>query len=118
MKKLVIIGSVMVLMASCEKKELNLFDKKDKICATVSSENVPQEVRDAFAAKYPGITVTAWFNKDDVGYTALFTQNGSETLTQFDNSGNFVKEEIDASEGDHKDKSKDSGCECELNGGD
>lgn len=103
-----------MVVASCEKGDFHLFEKKhkDKICATVPTELVPRAVKDAFTAKYPDITINTWFKKDDEGYTALFTNNGVQTRTQFSNDGTFVNEEVDSNDGEHKD---DSGCSCELN---
>lgn len=122
MKKLTLIGLVVIIITSCHKMEnLNPFEKKhkDTPCATVSSEAVPQAVRDGFTHQYPGVNVTTWFNKDNNGYCAEFTQNGVKTLAQFSNDGMFVKEEADNNqEGEHHDNNTDKGCSCELEGGD
>ena len=109
MKKLTFIGLAVILFTACEKLDLNPFEKKEVLCTTVNAENVQAEVKNAFSIKYPGAIVTTWFNKDNIGYTAVFTQNGIQTLSQFNNDGTFVKEFA----GDDDDDSK-KGCECEL----
>ena len=122
MKLLAFIGVTVMLFTSCQKlKDINLFnkEKKETLCAVVSSEAIPQAVKDAFTVKYSGQTVTNWFDKDGNGFCAEFTQNGVKTLAQFNNDGAFVKEEIDNhQEGEYKDKNTDPGCSCEIESGD
>lgn len=122
MKQLAFIAFTVILFTSCQKlKDINPFDKekKETPCAVVSSEAVPQAVKDNFSVKYAGQTVTTWFNKDGSGFCAEFTQNGVKTLAQFNNDGTFVKEENDShQEGGHKDKNADTGCSCEVGHGD
>ncbi len=117
MKKLFFIVFGLATLSSCEKGDL--FDKKDKDnpCPVVSSEMVPSAVTTSFQMKYPNNTVDTWFNKDNVAYSAMFTLNGKQTLSQFKNDGTFVKEEIEVDQqGEHEDNNddNDSGCECET----
>ncbi|MCW3106427.1 MAG: hypothetical protein JWQ09_933 [Segetibacter sp.] len=72
-------------------------------------------------AKYPATTVTTWFNKDSVAFSAFFTISGVEKLTQFANDGTFIKEEIETNqEAEDSDstttagKTTSTGCECEI----
>lgn len=122
MKKIVFIGLLVMTITACQKLEnLNPFKKEhqDKPCAIVNSEAVPQSVNDAFNIKYQGVNVTTWFNKDGIGFCALFTQNGMQTIAQFSNDGIFVKEEAgNNQEGEHNDNNESKGCSCELEGGD
>lgn len=122
MKNLTLIGLFVMIITSCQKMEnLNPFEKKhkDKPCATVSSETVPQVVKDGFAKQYPNENVTTWFNKDNNGYCAEFTRNGVKNLAQFNNDGSFVKEDSDNNQdGEHQDSNNEKGCSCELEGGD
>ncbi|MFM2225635.1 MAG: putative beta-lactamase-inhibitor-like, PepSY-like [Bacteroidota bacterium] len=121
MKKLFLISTVIIAFASCQKiKDLNPFDKKDKaetLCPVVIAEQVPSAVTTAFAAKYPAATAITWFNKDNTGFCAAFTNNGIEAKALFDNAGNFVSEEV---KGNHQDgqQHNESGCECEIAGSD
>lgn len=110
MKKLSFLVIIIISLASCEKLS------KEKQCPIVAPEQMPAAVTTTFAAKYPGSTVTTWFNKDNTGFVASFILNGNETKALFDNNGNFEKEDVeienDNQKGDHQDE--DSGCECEL----
>ena len=95
MKKAIVILSV-VLLVSCEKHGMRDDDDDDdmKKCESVTNETVPTQVQTAFNTKYPQNTPEKWFNKDGKGFTALFTQNGSKMLSQFDNDGTFKTENI------------------------
>jgi len=119
MKKIIILAAFAITIASCEKmQQLNIFDKhKDKEqtpCPVVVSENLPSAVLTAFAEKYPGATVTTWFNKDNTGYCAVFTNNGVETKALFNNDGTFSKEEIETHQKGKHIEEDETGCECEL----
>ncbi len=118
MKTLLILAFGLVALVSCEKG--NLFDnnKKDKACPVVAVESIPENVNTSFQTKYPGATVDKWFNKDNKGYCALFILNSKKTLSQFNNDGEFIKEETNVEqEGNHQD-SEDNECECETEEGD
>jgi hypothetical protein len=122
MKKILILFSAIIIgLTSCEKMhDINLFHKKDKPCAVVTADQIPSAVSSAFTAKYPGVSADKWFDKDGTGFSALFTMNGKKGLTQFNNDGSLVKEELDVDEqgdhqnGNHHDKNDDKGCECET----
>ena len=116
MKNLALIGLIIMATTACHK-----FEKghKETQCATVSSETIPQSVRDSFMKKYPGTNATTWFNKDNNGYYVEFIQSAVKTLAQFSNDGTFVKEEGSTNQqGEHQHNDDDSGCSCELEGTD
>lgn len=114
MKHFLVILALVITFASCEKKEQKV------LCPVVSLDAVPAAVVSTFHEMYPNVTADKWFNKDNIGYSALFTINGTQKLIQFDNTGKFVKEEIDLNhEGDHQDVDQtDGGCECETGNSD
>jgi hypothetical protein len=60
---------------------------------------VPQSVKDAFAAKYPTAKVEKW-DKEEAGYEASFVMNKIEMSANFSNDGVFeeVEQEIKMSE--------------------
>ena len=95
-------------------------DKAENRCPVVAASAVPQVVKDSFDIRYPKSTVTTWFNKDSVGFCALFTFSGVEKLAEFANNGSFIKEEIEThQEGEHQDSTgtagkTTTGCECEI----
>jgi hypothetical protein len=93
MKKVILILAAAAL-ASCQKQSMQENESEEiaNTCAIVSNEAVPSVVQDAFLAKYPQNTASKWFNKDDRGFAAYFTENGSRKLAQFDNDGTFRTE--------------------------
>ena len=101
---------------SCEKER----EDDDNPCSVVDASLVPQMVRDSFAVKYPALSVTKWFNKDNIGFCAFFsTSTSTKKLAQFANDGSFVKEEVESDDqGDHKDNvvagKVATECECEV----
>ena len=112
MNKLALFGLV-VIITSCQKIKEKMH--KDIPCATVNSETVPQTVKDSFTRQYPGTNVNTWFNKDNNGYSALFTQNGTLIIAQFNNDGVLIKEGAESNQnGDHQDNNDDKGCSCEV----
>jgi hypothetical protein len=98
MKKTIVILSVIIL-ASCQKANMTEDESETSAntCQIVSHEAVPPAVQQAFATKYPDLTVEKWFNKDDKGFTAVFTRSENKTLAQFDNDGTFRTETVDPS---------------------
>ena len=108
MKKLFILFASVVLLASCEREKKNL-------CPVVAATNVPNAVTKSFESKYPGTTVTTWFNKDNTSYCAKFTQNGKGSRAYFDNNGIFQNEQLEQ-DGEHQDNN-DEGCDCETDDG-
>ena len=110
MKYLVLLPLFAIAFASCDKNE----DTKN-VCPVIAAEGLPKVVTSAFSAKYNGVSVQKWFNKDNKGYCALFTVTGTKKLAQFDNDGNFVKEKTDLQqEGEHQDNEDDGECECDT----
>jgi hypothetical protein len=94
MKKAIVVLSV-IFLASCEKMGMHDRDDDDnKACECVSNESVPSAVQSGFKTKYPQLTVDKWFNKDNSGYAAVFTQNGTRMLSEFNNSGTFQTESV------------------------
>jgi hypothetical protein len=93
MKKVILILAAAAL-ASCQKPGMEESENEEtaNACTVVTNEAVPAVVQDAFLAKYPQNAAEKWFNKDDQGFSALFTQNGSRTVAQFDNDGAFRTE--------------------------
>ena len=112
MKQLIMLTVLAIAFASCEKKE-----GIKKSCPIVAADGLPKVVSSAFQAKYPTASVQKWFNKDNKGYCALVTINGIKKLIQFDNGGNFIKEETDIQQqGEHQDNEDDNECECDTEG--
>ncbi len=122
MNKVFAIAIILTLLVACQKMEkINPFEKKEKdnekenACAIVNAEQIPSVVLSSLQAKYPGVTVDKWFNKDNIGFCGLFTFNGNKTISQFNNDGSFVIEEIDNDHGDnHQSNHESNGCECEI----
>lgn len=100
MKKVILIFSAAILV-SCQKADMEGNESGDmetmNTCAVVSNDAVPNVVQDAFTAKYPQNKAEKWYNKDNNGFSALFTQNGSKTVAQFDNDGTFRTEIVPVS---------------------
>ena len=116
MKKIALIGLVALVFAACHKMERG---HEDTPCPVVSTESVPKNVKEAFTTKYPGAIVSTWFNKDNNGFTAMFTQNGNETYAQFNNDGAFINEDnYDNQQREHHgnkhDNEDDEGCSCDT----
>ncbi len=110
MKKFISVLIIAVFFfVSCEKES-----EKESPCPVVTAKDIPGQVTFEFNKKYPAAFVITWFNKDGKGYSAYFINNGKKTITQFDNNGTFIKEEIKDhhQEGQHHDE--DEGCECEI----
>jgi hypothetical protein len=94
MKKAIVVLSV-IFLASCEKMGMHDRDDDDnRTCECVANESVPSQVQSGFKTKYPQLTADKWFNKDDNGYAAVFTQNGTKMLSEFDNNGTFKMENV------------------------
>ena len=87
MKHLLIIFAIATIVASCEKEKKDCESKN--FCPVVKAESVPSAVTESFREKYPNVTAEKWFNKDHIGYIALFTTTGTKKLAQFSNNGNF-----------------------------
>jgi hypothetical protein len=117
MKNLLIISIIVIAFFSACNKEKK--ETKEKPCPVVATNLVPQTVKDSFVHRYPTDSVRTWFNKDSIGYCAFFVSSGIEKLAQFNNSGNFIKEEMESNENkDHEDSTSadktPAGCECEI----
>ncbi|MEO6488544.1 MAG: hypothetical protein ABIO04_01280 [Ferruginibacter sp.] len=112
MKLLFILIVFATTFISCEKNEAK------KLCPVVTTDYLPKVIITAFQQKYPTATANKWFNKDNKSYCALVIINGEKKLIEFDNIGNFIKEEIvTEQEGDHQDDGDDDDdneCECET----
>lgn len=118
MKIIGVLSLLVILITSCEKeRDFNLFDKKEKPCATVNTEALPENLKSNFSSKYMGATNVTWYDKDETAYCALFTFNGKETKATFDRNGNFSSEETEDEEDDDNEK-EDKGCECDFDNND
>jgi hypothetical protein len=122
MKKIFLLATVLsiILFVACNKESK---EKSENTCPIVAASAVPQIVKDSFAARYPAVTVTTWFNKDSVAYCAYFMAASGNKLAEFANNGSFIKEEIEIhQEGQQEDttgtanvgKTPATGCECEI----
>ena len=68
---------------------ISCMDKK------VSVVSVPDTVKTAFAAKYPGVTDAKWESEVKDGktiYGADFKMDGKKKEAEFDSDGNFLRE--------------------------
>lgn len=121
MKRLVLgILTTAIIFISCSKEK---NENDEKLCPVIEESLVPQIVKDSFAIRYPGTSVTTWFNKDSIGYCSFFTISGVDKLAEFALNGSFVKDEIETEQdGEHQDSTstgvKTTGCVCEIHNGD
>lgn len=107
-----------LILAGCSKESKD----NEKHCPEIVAASVPQIVKDSFAARYPSLIVSTWFQKDSIGYCAYFIQPvNQKKLAEFSKTGVFVMEEIDLDhDGDFEDSRGTSGpkvpgvCECEI----
>lgn len=120
MKKILLLVSVVALVVACSKKEKK--EGTDKHCPVIAASAVPQAVKDSFAVRYTGTTVTTWFQKDNIGYCAFFMKPANQRkLAEFSTSGSFISEETDVDHnGSFEDSTGTTGpkgtttCECEI----
>lgn len=62
----------------------------------VATSDVPQSVITAFTTRYPGADQVKWKTEKSDGkkvYEAEFQMNGAKVEAEFDEAGNFVREE-------------------------
>ena len=108
------------LLVSCNLIDsLNHDNEKDNPCQIISTELVPQVIKDSFAVRYPGVAPIQWLNKDNMGYCVNFIDsNTKEIIALFSNTGDFVSQEENINveqTGQHTDNQSDeSGCRCEI----
>lgn len=100
MKYLVTLFAVSLLLISCEKEE------NENTCAIIGLESIPKSVTDGFTAKYPGVTVENWFDKNGA-FVASFEKDRKDLFAKFGSDGNFITEFKE------DDSEYESGCECE-----
>ncbi len=116
MKKQLFLLAALIIFFACNKK--NETAEQKNLCPVVAKDAVPSVVQASFTGKYPSESVIAWYNKDNIGYCAAFLKGGpTETIAQFDNSGNFISEETNLNQqGNFQDSTggKVEGCECEF----
>jgi len=83
MKKIVITWTAAALLASCSQQKLAVSE-------------LPKPVVKAFGLQYPEIANAEW-NKDKhrgkIIYAAAWKANGKRTEVEFDEKGNFIREE-------------------------
>jgi hypothetical protein len=58
----------------------------------IKENNVPENVKESFSKKYPGLKVEQW-EKDGVDYEAEFLLNKGEASAVFEANGNFKESE-------------------------
>ncbi len=118
--------SAILFMSSCEKE---IAGKTKNNCPIIDVSAVPNVVKDSFNARYPGMSVTTWFNKDNNSFCAYFVLDDGDKLAQFANDGNFITEQMlinediqsddnidDGSELVMDNKIIDTGCKCDISG--
>ncbi len=59
----------------------------------MEESHIPQAVKDAFAKRFPGVTVEGW--EMDAQYEAEFTNNGKEVEVTFDAEGSITQIEYE-----------------------
>ena len=94
---------IVLLLASCEALD-DLFEKDEKACPVLATENVPTAVQEAVDNEFPGEQVLGWCDSSS-GIIAAFSD---ERLALFSEEGDLLKEGSD----DNFEKSEN--CECEL----
>ena len=120
MKTPFLFAVALILFASCNLLEsVSSDNEKDNPCQIVSSELVPQVVKDSLAAHYPDVVPLKWLNKDNTGYCVNFIGSDTKDITAlFSNAGNFISQEENINieqTGQHTDNQpEDSGCQCEI----
>lgn len=87
---LMIVGTLFI--ASCEKANPFKKNKKVKAYTVVSSEAVPQPVKNTYAARYSGATVETWYKKNNTTFAAKSNLNSQVAFALFSNVGDFIKE--------------------------
>ena len=116
--------SVVLFLSSCKKE---VVDKMKNNCPVVDVSAVPNVVKDSFNLRYPGVTVTTWFNKDNNSFCAYFVLDDGDKLAQFAYDGNFITEQMlinedvqsydntdDSSDGLTDAKTINTGCKCRI----
>ena len=81
-------------MQSCNDKTKTDSDTKKESVVV----DVPAGVKSAFTVKYPDAVDILWEDakeNDKKTYKAKFTYNGKKLKAEFDEAGNFIKEEND-----------------------
>ena len=94
MKKLLLVLSTALLLSAIP--ACNDDKKTDSNADNISVNDVPEAVRTAFAAKYPGAADVQWENATEDGtktYKAKFEANGVKKKAEFGSGGNFIKED-------------------------
>ena len=96
MKKIIVATvisfSLFITIQSCDQ---NKDEKNDK---EISVSDVPASVQSAFSVKYSSASDIKWedAHEDTIKtYKAKFILNGKKIKAEFDEKGNFVKEEED-----------------------
>jgi hypothetical protein len=123
MKNLFFFAATLTILASCDLFEsLSNDNEKDNPCQVVSSELVPQVVKDSLAAHYPGVVPLKWLNKDNTGYCVSFIdERAKDIIALFSNTGNFISQEedlnIDQTGQNTDNQPEESGCHCEIENG-
>lgn len=94
MKKLFLVLSTALLLSAlpaCDDDKTSNATTDD-----ISVNDVPEAVKTAFAAKYPGAADIKWENATEDGaktYKAKFETGGTKKKAEFGADGKFIKEE-------------------------
>lgn len=89
---LILMTAATFFITSCEKANLIKKHKQVKAYTVVSTDAVPQPVKNTYAARYSGATVETWYKKDNTTFAAKPTPNSQVAFASFTKDGNFIKE--------------------------
>jgi hypothetical protein len=92
MKKIIIIISLCIFLASCASVK-ELFSPRFKKSSQVNTELVPSAVQGSFKQKFPEKTVCKWFKIKNYLYVAQIKCNLGKKYAFFSNTGNFISKE-------------------------
>ncbi len=108
MKKLVVIGLLFFLLASCGSvHDIQFYHHKVKECSLVKKDSVPFFVIMAFREKYGSIKVDKWYKVGKKKYAACFNDNGATTYAYFKDNGIFEGDELTDRDYDNPDNDLD-----------
>jgi hypothetical protein len=90
--KLLFVCAVIIIAVSCSEKEI---EETPELAETTSS--VIDNIKAAFAEKYPNATEVEWEQEDD-GWEVEFELDGVEYEAEYDIEGEWIKTEHEVSE--------------------
>jgi hypothetical protein len=89
MKKTIVTGATIVLLAACSSAQ-----KTDREAVEKGGKNIPAAVRTAFAGEFPDANDVNW-GKEGTNYEAEFENGETETSAVFDANGQLLEIEIE-----------------------